>query len=597
MILEKLRNTFKQIGDAIRRLFRQGVSASDSTPISSKNPESPNSDNGISDENIPLLEDPEKIPKLPPPINGTRGIQKTPKRKRPSPEEKPELICRETHDRQWQIFLIVPRGKKFEVSQNGAELSVSDTGEYLPTNFKEKIHWTDSNSSEEIELFSNNMPLIFKLRKNWSGDGRHVPRISGGYYLVFTPRDWHRINEARVGATACTDRDFLAHYFCSDGAGTADGFKECNSFIKRERFSLDGTTVADDANMGELYVGDVPKLDDSENWEGVSWIRVGKEGDDKWAKNFKPNESLTDILQDLEGWFFIRIYDDDVKLIHSMDFRYLAGLEKILVNGEPHCSDNIITPKDNGYAGTVIQFVGEIKVESKNKDIAVNKDNCATIDPLPNLDETQWTLSGRNGQVTTNFHLPRIWWQLVNSDTISAEWKDTPLVMSQGAFIDNRDAVMIVRLPPAKREMRVSFGGFHQYEGGRKYDKDKKTNESRFDLREFSTHRQIIETSSVESNLSIQCGGVDFPIVRILANKPAQPPEPDPPVITHPYPQKRFVYPDIGNKRFSRAECDKARLTDNNVKRLKISIDSRRSTKHDYNVNLLRKLQGRKHAT
>ena len=579
MILEKLRKTFEWIGGAIRRFFGLRVSATDNTPV-----------NG---SNMPPLEEKGKTPGPPPsrPPGREPGTPKPPKPKRPPPEEKPELICRETHGHQWQIFLRVPRDENIEVSQNGTELSMSDTGEYLPTNFKEKIHWTDNNSNEQIELFSDNRPLIFKLRKNWYGNGRHVPRISSGYYLVFTPCDWRRINEASVSPSACTDKYFLAHYFYSDGTGTTDGFKECDSFVKRERFSLDGTTVADDANMGELYVGDVPKLDDSENenWKGVSWIRVGKEGDDKWAENFNPNEStLADILQGLEGWFFIRIYDDNVKLIHSMDFRYLAGLEKILVNGEPHCSDNIITPKDNGYTGTVIQFVGDIKAESENKDIAINKDNIATIDPLPNLDKTQWTLIGRNEQVTTNLHLPRIWWQLANSDTISAEWKDTPLVMSQGVFIANQYDVMIVRLPPAQRGMRVSFGGFHQYEGVRKYDKDRETNESKFVLHDFCAHKEINEISSEESNLSIQCGSVDFPIVRILANKPPRPP--DPPVIDIRY------SPATGNKRFSRTECDTAGLTDDDVKRLKIFIDSRRGTKHDDNVNQLSNLKRRNHA-
>ncbi len=551
---------------------------------------------------VPPPEENNKSPKQPVDSPGRRGTsigQKPLGRERTPPEAKPELICQETRDHrgpQGQIFLRVPRGKSFEVSQNGTKLSVNDNDNYLLTNFKKKIHWTDGNSSEQIELFSNNRPLIFKLGKNWDGNGRHVPRISSGYYLVFAPREWHRTNEASVSELECTDRDFLAHYFYSDGAGTADGFKECGSFVKRERFSLDGTTVADDASMGELYVGDVPKLDDSKNWEGISWIKVGKEDGDKWAEDFKPNEStLADVLQGREGRFFIRIFD--VKLIHSMDFRYLAGLEKILVNGEPHHSDNSITPSDNGYTGTVIQFVGEIKAESENKDIAVNKDNTATIDPLPDLDKTQWTLIGKTEQVTITLHLPRIWWQLVNSDTISAEWKDTPLVMSQGMFIDNRDAEMVVRLPPEKKGMRVSFGGFHSYDGGRKYHKDRKTNESRFDLREFRAHEQITETPSEESNLSIQCGSVDFPIIRIPANKPTQPPAPKPPANNIRYSKKGFAYPATGNKRFSRAECDKAGLIDDDVNRLKISIDSRRGTKCNYNASLLRNLQGGNHAT
>ncbi len=162
MILEKLRNTFEQIGDVIRRFFRLRVSATDNTPVngskpldqgqspksdqnppgvepsnpesstSSKNPESPNSDNGIPDENIPSLEGQGETPGPPPSRPGKRkkhDTQKPPQPKRPSSEEKPELICQETHDRQWQIFLRVPRSKKFEVSQNGAELSVSDNGD------------------------------------------------------------------------------------------------------------------------------------------------------------------------------------------------------------------------------------------------------------------------------------------------------------------------------------------------------------------------------------------------------------------------------------------------------------------------------------
>ena len=629
MNLEKLRKAFGRISDAIRRFFGRPGSATGNTPVngskppnqgkspksdpsqlgvepsnpesstSSKNPGSPNSGDDIPGEDISSPKDQEKTPKPPPSMPGTRGTQKTPKRKRSPPEEKPELICRETRDRsKWEIFLTTPQGKSFVVSQNKAELPAGDNDEYLLTNFKERIHWTDNKNDEEIELFSNNRPLIFKLRKEWNGDGHHVPRISSGYYLVFTPRDWRRINKATVSPPECTDRDFLAHYFYSDGTGTTDGFKECNSFTKQERFSLDGTTVADDANMGELYVGDIPKLNDSENWKGISWIQIGKEGDDKWAANFKPNEStLADVLQSREGWFFIRIYDEDVKLIHSMDFRYLEDLEKILVNGEPHHSDNILTPDDNGYVDAVIQFVGEIRVESENKDIAINKDHTAIIDSLPNLDKTQWTLIGKNGRVTIILHLPRIWWKLVNSKTISEEWNDTPFEMSQGAFIDNRESVMIVRLPPAKREMWVSFGKFNQYDGGRKYDKDRKTSEARFDLREFCNHQQITEISSGESNLSIQCGSVDFPIVRILANKPAQPTAPIPPVSNIRYSKKGFAYPDTGNKRFSRAECDKARLTDDDVKRLKISVDSRRGTKHDYNVSLLRNLQEKNHAT
>ncbi len=623
MNLEKLGKAFGWIGDAIRRFFGWPESAAGNTHVngskpldqdkppisdpsqlgaeppnpesstSSKNPGSPNSGDDIPGEDIPSQEEPSVQTKTPTKMPGKRNERDTPKppkRERPPPEEKPELICRETRDRsKWEIFLTTPQGKSFVVSQNKVELSAGDNGEYLPTSFKEKIHWTYNKNDEEIELFNDDRPLIFKLRKEWSGDGRHIPRISSGYYLVFTPCEWHRINDAPISESACTDNDFLAHYFYSDGTGTADGFKECNSFIKRERFSLNGTTVADDANMGELYVGDIPKLDDNENWEGISWIQVGKEDGDTWAKNLKPGElNLADVLQDREGWFFIRIYDADVKLIHSMDFRYLANLEKILVNGEPHHSDNIFTPGDNGYVDAVIQFVGEVGVESENKDIAVSKDNTAIIDSLPNLDKTQWTLIGRNGQVTINLHLPRIWWQLVNSNTISDEWKDTPFEMSRDEFRNNRNAAIIVHLPSTEKEIHIGFNELNQYGGARKYlvKSNEDTKYAEFRLRDFCAHTEIAKTSFKRADLRIQCDKAILTVVHV----PPDLPEPEP------EPEKNLSHPVTSNKGFSHGELCAAGLTSAKARYLGIRADHRRSSMHCVNIKALQKQSGENHA-
>ncbi len=212
-----------------------------------------------------------------------------------TPEAKPELICQEVRSHNhWQIFLTLPQDQKASVSQGETGLSPNNDGKYPLLNFSKTltVNVTENAQNETIKLTDGKSLLIFKLRKNWKGCGRKVRHVSNGYYVVFAPRTWYRKGEAPVEPSGSADSEFSAHYFFSDGNGEPDGFDECSSFFQQRRFSLEGETVVDDSDMGDLFVGTPPELIDAtgNNWHGISWIRVGEEGSGKWSENFKPTE-------------------------------------------------------------------------------------------------------------------------------------------------------------------------------------------------------------------------------------------------------------------------------------------------------------------
>ncbi len=548
---------------------------------------------------------PEKIPQS---RSGARGKiirRKPPDRGRLLPETKPELICREVRaTRQWEILLVLPPGKSVDVLQGASELASSNGNEYPLLNFSHKVTvvWAE-NDDDEIKLFDDASLLIFKLSRNWKGAGRLVKSVSAGYYVVFTLGTWTRKGNPPVESSRCGDPKFSAHYFFADDNSEQDGFVECDSFFLRRRFSLEGKKVADDSDKGGLFVGDVLKLNDTKDWRDISWVRVGKEGSGSWGENFKPielvNQTLVAVLKEREGWFYVRIFDEKVQMIESFDFRRLTGLEKILIDGKSHSPENIIAPLSAGHAETTVQFVGNnISIES-NKDAnsgnthTTMKDNIsAIISPHPNADKTYWTV---NKTTEVVIRLPRIWWRMINADNKSGEWNSTPFEMSRDQFYKNREALIVVRVPPVAREIYVGFDSFNQYDGARKYpanrSEDKKDDEkyAKFRLRDFCYHRKIAEHLPNTSALRIQCGQAEFSVVHISADTPLSNQKQEP-IVSNP-PRTKLFRPATKNKRFSPTEFSDAGLTLVDAKHLRIAVDRRRKTRHCANIDLLKTIQ------
>ena len=469
------------------------------------------------------------------------------------------------------------------------------------------IQWA-SGEQESIKLSNSDSPLIFKTRKNWTGVGRQVKHISNGLYVVIAPKEWVRQGNPPVAPSQSTDANFSTHYFISD---RIDGFDECGSFFAKQRFSLYGKKVEDDSDMGQLFTGDTLELKDTEDWRNISYIRVGEEGGQGWGKNVEVKESMPkeveNILEKAEGWFYIRIYDESVKLIDSFDFRRIIGLEAILRDGEEHSAQTIMIPNETGYESVVVQFTGEnISVEREEKgDKSYSKidNNTTELESYADGDRTHWRI---NEKTRITIQMPRIWWRMDEEGEEPTEWQDIPLEMCRKEFSKRRNASLIIRLPLAVQKVCAGFGAFDSEESVwiNEISNEGETKLAKVSLRTFSFHDQITQSLSAHAYLRIQYKleeeSVELPIIRVLADKtpPVQDNPPTPPVQDNPLtplPPQSIYRPDK-NKRFSEGELHQAGFSNTDDIQLRIACDRRRRTIHPHNIKKLRKLKGENHA-
>ena len=127
--------------------------------------------------------------------------------------------------------------------------------------------------------------------------------------------------------------------------------------LTRSGFELIGASVFDDSEAGVLYVGDPPELCPTPD---VVWVRVGRDEQraDWKGTNFSPAErSVADVLHGRQGRFYVRVYDADVRLLDSSQFRYLRDLREIRVNGEPYTANTLLVPSPAGHARTEVSLL------------------------------------------------------------------------------------------------------------------------------------------------------------------------------------------------------------------------------------------------
>ena len=184
--------------------------------------------------------------------------------------------------------------------------------------------------------------------------------ITQGYFVVFAPSCWSRIDEARVEPAISSDAGFLAHFFIrrrDDQRSEVTGFQEYPLLPTQAALSLFGERAFDNSDHGELFVGSVPTLEPA---TGVVWARVGEESENGWkGENFKPAErSLADVLNGRQGRLFVRVFDGESKLLDSDEFRYRRDLREIRINGKPYSANTILVPPPTGHSPTELQFVG-----------------------------------------------------------------------------------------------------------------------------------------------------------------------------------------------------------------------------------------------
>lgn len=451
----------------------------------------------------------DKDPDPPPPrrISGRRkGSPQTEptagsgNRPSPKPQEtklRPELVCRRLPGSlHWDILVSADTDHRIAaVKQAGESMRLEYRGwPVMCFNRSLNIDF-EQGRSVKISLFEKH-PLVFKMKKNWKGYGRMVPRLTKGYFIVIAPAYSSRYGHKPYGQQACFDTSFMAHYFYRDGNESAEdlgGFSEHELHVNASGFKLIGKHVFDDSTDGELFVESPPQL---RCVDQVVWARIGEEVvGGGWGCNFMPSErTLSEVLNGRQGRFFVRVYDGHGTMLDGDQFRYLRGLREIRINGEPYSKSTILVPSESGHSPTVVRFINgagkSIDITEKpGSGIKHHKAGGLIAEPHPDADELVCVMDAEGDRVEVSLRLPRIWWRLERESTESLDdWYDKPLTMTRREFQEAADskAELHLRLKERIKSILVGFDD----ERGLKFPR-KKERDFVLPLVEFVRHDQI----------------------------------------------------------------------------------------------------------
>ena len=436
---------------------------------------------------------------------------------------KPQLICREIHGSgEWEVLLVADDECPLQqVHLCGESLGLTSDRECRITSLSGHLNILCQGERRHEILLPENHPLIFKLRKNWNGDGRKISRFTKGYLLVIAPAVWERIGHAPVKLEAYTDPAFKVHYFFQ-GHGLPDegncGFEEFR-FPVFSGITLNGQRVFDDSDRGDLFVGHAPEL---ETLPEIKWVRIGEGVANGWSENFEPHsKSLPDVLKGREGSFYLRIYDSETKMLDSVEFRYLRDLNQILINDMEYTEDTMLLPALGGYENTEIRFKA-----SNNKVLSnILQNNPSTrsqsqpgIFKIPsNADADHQvyeliTTDGRNIKVELN--LPRFWWMLQLNGFEQNNWGDTLIELTRQDFRykARSNGTLLI-----KSKFKTCKAGFDS-EVSRPYTRTADENCIAIPLKDFADYQQIRKTLYEDVHFNIELTGKILTLVKVLAD-------------------------------------------------------------------------------
>lgn len=468
----------------------------------------------------------------------SRGEKKVPRRhtgkrikrkrngykKREPLKPRPELICRKPIGSVlWEIVL-APDTAIASVNQNLQPLKLEDGGYPLSTFTDQLAVEFNEDPMTQVFLF-NKRPLIFKLKKNWTGEGRKIPRLTKGFFIVIAPKDWHRDGHEQFEPECCSDSAFMAHYFFRDGSETTDqisGFTECRIDSSAPGFELKGKCLFDDSEEGELFVGYPPRLKHANR---VALALVGEERTDGWvSEHFNPSERiLADVLNGRQGRFFVRVYDRRGTKLDSGEFRYLQDLQEIRVNGEPYSENTLLLPSVNGYSPIMVNFNGvdDVLLHSNHQSDELTKldeNDILIAYRYPKADRIRCSLKSGANHVDSVIILPRVWWRLEEDDRETHNWGDRPLEMTRKGFREHSEmeAVIHLRLPLQVSSVKVGF----DEEVNLLYRPRKNGNykETEIPLIEFIDYDQIEHSLHNVAFLNVQIGKKVIPVIRVMAD-------------------------------------------------------------------------------
>ena len=428
-----------------------------------------------------------KHPKPKPPTNGKE-----------LPSFRPQLTCRQV-SRKWEVILSTHDECPItRVRLGDQDLEIINQECPIDSLKGHLFAWSENGDEREFALF-NGEPLIFKLQKNRQNNGRKIPKITNGQFIVIAPATWKRIGHPpQHEPSHCEDAEFLAHYFYLDSTtsdGDIGGFDQYPSLPIDLRIELDGEHVFDDsdkADKGILFVGDAPKPILSPD---IASARVVEEGGGDWGKNFTPSdEKLAEVLNGREGHFSLRIYTHGSRRGHDSEpFRYVSQLKEIRVDGESYTAATAIAPKPEGYSPTEVQFIARdgsrltSKLLSEPSHVKLAGD-VIKVPPHHKADRIVCALETKTNDVQIVLQLPRIWWQLESEGVDVGEWSAKPITMTREEFRERARAG--VRIAILTERCQLMHAGFNN-ELERKYERTKNEKVIKIRLLHFRDYEHL----------------------------------------------------------------------------------------------------------
>ncbi|HZO90109.1 MAG TPA: hypothetical protein VFB38_17405 [Chthonomonadaceae bacterium] len=395
----------------------------------------------------------------------------------------PELVCRNL-GRKWLIALEVP--EKFA---NSATLTVRQNGNLLEADERLENGWLLHATSGLLDVYSETESrfttevgsqgyLIFKLSGANADEGRLVDHPATGRYLVVAPDNWER-DEKQAGP-ASIEPEFvsldgcLAHFFeITKHSESRIAFITPNGGVvspqtKSSHFELVGHRIKDARDdVGPLFGKQLPciRARHARDWEEVSTIVVGEEGigEGRWRMQFpcnpigKDQQLPLDVAARKSGWFFLRFYDANNRMMESIDFRYLAFLDAIDIRQPAP------VPPPEGHGEVYVTFMHQFgcdiqraKGMPQNIEIAKSLDSTLVAIPAdPNCDETRWHIRQHNGAETECLiRIERLWWSFGQQKA----WSDQPVALSRHDLSPTSEEVLYLRLPVAGWADKIAVG-------------------------------------------------------------------------------------------------------------------------------------------
>ena len=437
------------------------------------------------------------------------------------PTEVAKLRCRKTAG-VWEIFVTLPEGRE-AVEAFHCEYEPHLDDEIRLDRFDGAVFVRyEDDTVDRIQLADASMdkPLLFRMREDWTGEGRLVGKPSAGFVVAIAPWDytdgWDDVDEP-IEPEDCVDPNFQARFLFLKG--TTLGAPTSMRF--------EGITLHDDSDIeqhGELYIGTPPKLSvDSQISVAVIVEEAGERADNKWVQDFQPhNQSIMSVLDGREGRFSVRTYLDGTRQ-DTRTFRRFPSLSRITIDGQPHTAyaDTVAFPDkgDGTHRAMELRFVadnGDLLRPTAAKatpagsdesaDIQVTDAGVVVIPPLPSIDAVKCEFPNR---ALITLALPRVWWRKTDEDGAVGDWSDAVFSIPRSEFAKTS---LEIKTPPWVSSISMGFGDKTDSEFSAVRGK------ASVELIAFANAEELEGTLEEDLFLNIRINGQSAPIVRVLAN-------------------------------------------------------------------------------